>query len=99
MSDYTPTTEDVQGTYADEKMSQTYSWVGTWEEYAAEFDRWLAQHDAEVTQAEQKRIIEVLDKRLTTVLFDILVALIKGEQVNATNFTGSTLPKSQGEQE
>lgn len=41
MSEYTPTTEQIRATYADGESE------GTPEDYA-EFDRWLAAHDAEV---------------------------------------------------
>ena len=41
MSEYTPTTEQIRATYAAGESE------GTPEDYA-EFDRWLAAHDAEV---------------------------------------------------
>lgn len=44
MSDYTPTTDDVRGTYADGMWYVNRRMDGT----LSEFDRWLAAHDAEV---------------------------------------------------
>lgn len=49
MSDYTPTTEEVRGDYATFQLPAHGGDFRT--EYAegvAEFDRWLAAHDAEV---------------------------------------------------
>ena len=57
MSDFTPTTEQVRNEYAH---------LGAWaseneETRAGQFDRWLAQHDAEVRKQMAEEIAEHFD--------------------------------------
>lgn len=48
MSDYTPTTDRVRAMYVHDRADgETLSHGGA----TAEFDRWMAQHDAEVRKA------------------------------------------------
>lgn len=46
MSDYTPTTEEVREDYALGRNEVVGA--GWYDQHRAEFDRWLAAHDAEV---------------------------------------------------
>ena len=49
--DYTPTTEEVRGTYVAYSFRDCFEKPGPTQpkgEWGAEFDRWLAAHDAEV---------------------------------------------------
>ena len=48
MTDYTPTTEEVRDRY----MIDVYTFGR-----AAEFDRWLAKHDAKIRADERERIL------------------------------------------
>ena len=49
MSEYTPTTDEVRGDYAHfQTPGGTDPVTGEFAEGLAEFDRWLAKHDAEV---------------------------------------------------
>lgn len=54
MSEYTPTTEDVREVYKSGAWLRADDQESAWKpevyapRYYAEFDRWLAQHDAEV---------------------------------------------------
>lgn len=55
MSEYTPTTDEVQdyyvhGQFADPEMSE--------QEHVEAFNRWLAAHDAEVGRAAAARALE-----------------------------------------
>jgi hypothetical protein len=52
MTDYTPTTDEVR---------EAYIWDE--EDYAAEFDRWLAAHDKEVIEAFIDMLWTLIDKR------------------------------------
>lgn len=56
MSDYTPTTDDVRTLYAhaDNWVGGRVEMLGT-PESRADFDRWLAAHDAEVIAASESR--------------------------------------------
>lgn len=49
-SDYTPTTEDIRGEwrYSVQEVDTEGNVVVSFEEADAQFQRWLAQHDAEV---------------------------------------------------
>jgi hypothetical protein len=53
MSDYTPTTEQLRDKYAQHALTSR-GWPGGWvgervdREAREEFDRWLAEHDAQV---------------------------------------------------
>jgi len=61
MTEHTPTTEDVRKRYTFHASGIRHP------EYAAEFDRWLEQHDREVACAERSRLLEMhesLSKRL-----------------------------------
>ena len=64
MSDYTPTTEDVRNGFANNEFIKSGHNVAYLMEFAgeyqAQFDRWLAQHDAEVARAERERIVGLL---------------------------------------
>ena len=53
MTDYTPTTEEVRGhfIYGVDDLSATNTEART-----AEFDRWLAAHDAEVREQAAQRV-------------------------------------------
>lgn len=60
MTDYTPLTEDMRGCYVNHcqithGLTETVAW--------AEFDRFLAQHDAEV-KAEARTLVAELASRL-----------------------------------
>lgn len=60
MSEYTPTTEEVRA-----------QWGYNYPDYnntPEEFDRWLAQHDAEVAKAERERQAKLVwnEKQLAT---------------------------------
>ena len=48
MTDYTPTTEDVQAAYGGRAVLGTPAMAANYEEAEAQFDRWLAAHDAKV---------------------------------------------------
>ncbi len=54
MSDYMPTTDEVRDGYYSPRESYE-------PDHNAEFDRWLAQHDAEITAKAGKRIIKLLE--------------------------------------
>ena len=79
MSDYTPTTKEVRDYYVrDPEMLAP--------EIDAEFNRWLTQHDAEITAQAEQRIIKLLEETYSIALeknefdlLDFLIALIKGE--------------------
>jgi hypothetical protein len=58
MSDHTPTTQEVMEQWR-EQWSYDHDENGK-EPRDAQFHRWLAQHDAEVTKTERERIIELL---------------------------------------
>lgn len=60
MSKYIPSTETVRRAYIYETPVET---PAGWDEAAneAEFDRWIAQHDAEVAKATEERIIKLLE--------------------------------------
>lgn len=58
MNDYIPTTENIRDAYATE--NQGYQW--DWNDCISQFDRWIAQHDAEVAKATENRIIKLLEK-------------------------------------
>ena len=51
MNDYTPTTDNVREEYGD-----------NWDRRYAEFDRWLAKHDAEVRADEREKAAHRLIK-------------------------------------
>lgn len=82
MSEYTPTTGHIRdfwatgGTYIPAAKGQSY------EECFSEFDRWLAEREAEVAKAERKRIIEKVKAYATDRHFIgvwIVLDIIKGE--------------------
>ena len=86
MSDYTVTTEDVRERFTDWYDGPK---APPLDESRAEFDRWLAQHDAEVAKATEERIIKLLKETdlLRTIeggsvvnYAEDAIALIKGEQ-------------------
>ena len=61
MSDYTPTTEQVREAWSDRYSSEWgFAYREETEMYDAEFDRWLAQHDAEVAEKEKQRIVAAI---------------------------------------
>lgn len=60
MSEYTPDTEAVRDAYAS-FWERRYGPAVWYERCQDEFDRWLAQHDAEVRAAEQERIAGLID--------------------------------------
>ena len=64
MSEYTPTTEKVRIYYAndglEEERLREEVYLLRQAKLEKEFDRWLAQHDAEVAAAERERIIDIL---------------------------------------
>ena len=87
VSNYIPSTEEVRRAYVYETPVET---PAGWDEAAneAEFNRWLAQHDAEVAKATEERIINQLDDKFiysiygqlpTIVVRNRLIAFIKGE--------------------
>jgi len=88
VSDYVPKIEDVRSAYADENWGYDH----TWEECAEQFDRWLEQHDKEVAQVTEQRIIKLLEDELKSdriylvwqedgypANLEDVIALIKGE--------------------
>ena len=87
MSDYTPTTDELRDVWADRYDGEN-SWADSAEKagYEAEFDRWLAQHDAEIVKATEERIIALLESDCRPNDHDYIngcncdvIALIKGE--------------------
>lgn len=58
---YTPVTEVVQADYIHSNAVVRAGFGNTSESFAAEFDRWLEQHDADVVKATEGRIIKLLD--------------------------------------
>ena len=56
MSDYTPTTERMRQMWVG-KFTKSWSDRRTIKKYADGFDRWLAQHDAEVRADEREKAI------------------------------------------
>ena len=60
MSKYTPTTEVVCAAYIDDSQNSSSKFIDS-DLLKAEFDRWLAQHDAEVARATEERIIKLLE--------------------------------------
>lgn len=58
MSDYTPTTEEVREDYAIGRNEVIGA--GWYSLHRAEFDRWLAAHDAEVTAKALERGVDEL---------------------------------------
>jgi hypothetical protein len=67
MNDYTPTTEEVRGTYATYGFSDCHRHVGETDHQAidafhAEFDRWLAAHDADTREQCAREIEKLTDK-------------------------------------
>lgn len=60
MSEYIPSTEAVRRAYVYETPVET---PAGWDEAAneAEFNRWLAQNNAEVAKATEERIIKLLE--------------------------------------
>jgi hypothetical protein len=70
MSEFTPNTDEVRYNYA--------FCIGVYSESkAAEFDRWLAEHDAEVAKVERVWILALLEGKQDWAVSDVL-ALIKG---------------------
>lgn len=55
MSDYIPTTDEVRDGYYSPRESYE-------PDHNAEFDRWLAQHDSEITAKAEERIITLIEK-------------------------------------
>ena len=60
MSDYTPTTAEVRLTFARLAPPRTNP--------LAEFDRWLAQHDAEVRKQVAEEVAEALKRHADAVI-------------------------------
>ena len=58
MSDYTPTTKEVREDYALGRNEVVGA--GWYDQHRAEFDRWLAAHDAEVTAKALERGVDEL---------------------------------------
>jgi hypothetical protein len=56
MSDYTPTTVEVGDAYDSFMIEFKNDYTGD-----NQFDRWLAEHDAEVAKAERERIVVLLN--------------------------------------
>ena len=77
MSDYTPTTEEVRDGYG-----AAYWYESDRDEVRKRegFDRWLTQHDAEITAQAEKRIIKLLETDCKNGSIEFAIALIKGEQ-------------------
>jgi len=59
---YTPVTELVQADYIHSNAVVRAGFGNTSESFAAEFDRWLEQHDADVVKATEERIIKLLEE-------------------------------------
>jgi len=94
MNEYTPTTERVRRDYVVENLGSTTE-PHTATDGEAEFDRWLAQHDAEVVKATEERIIALLEAKFDvtmkiatllgheepepTISLETAIALIKGD--------------------
>ncbi len=81
MGDYIPTTDEVRDGYYSPRESYE-------PDHNAEFDRWLAQHDSEITAKAEKRIIKLLESLFDTAenaetrrLLTMAFALIQGESV------------------
>jgi hypothetical protein len=53
---YTPTTEEVRARYAADE----FGYSAAPDDPCPEFDRWLAEHDAEAAKAERERAINLL---------------------------------------
>lgn len=80
MSDYTPTTEDIRAGWE-------YATAVIGDEGTAQFDRWLAEHDAEVAKAERQGIIRCIENKfwdcgngnVVDSTVEEITALIQGE--------------------
>lgn len=67
MSDYIPTTDEVRETFMVSITQGIYfkspaDQLAGEDEANAEFDRWLAQHDSEITAKAEERIIKLLEQ-------------------------------------
>ena len=83
MSEYTPSTEHVRAQYARIENYDPYYEGDLYltpdgQLSAEQFDRWLAQHDAEVAKVERVWILALLEGKQDWAVSDVL-ALIKGE--------------------
>lgn len=91
MSKYTPTTEDVRNAYSydpDGEYRDPIHAASNLRAAMREFDRWLAQHDAEVTKATEERIYAALkaethydedNNLMLTEYWENIEAIVKGE--------------------
>ena len=83
MTKDTPTTEHVRAQYARMENYDPYYEGDLYltpdgQLSAQKFDRWLAEHDAEVAMAERAWILALLEGKQDWAVSDVL-ALIKGE--------------------
>ena len=84
--DYVPETKVVLASYIHSNFITRMGFDNTSDIYAAEFDRWLEQHDAEIAKVTEERIIKLLEglvaeRKGTTPSYALLeaMALIKGD--------------------
>lgn len=66
MSEYTPTTGQIRHGYSIVDGGLNNSWLRV--DAEKRFDRWLAEHDAEVAKAERERLAKLVwnEKQLAT---------------------------------
>lgn len=57
---YTPSTDEIRGNYIEDGLYGEFNQSMA----EAEFDRWLAAHDAEVRAEERARIVAAIDTAL-----------------------------------
>lgn len=59
--EFTPTTDDVRGCYAETQTGGEFGYMDNGEAGSADFDRWLAAHDAEVKAQALKDAADAVD--------------------------------------
>jgi hypothetical protein len=97
VSEYIPTTEEVRQGFADNSFT-FMSHEGVTIQVATKwFDHWLAQHDAEIEKATEKRIIKLLEDKGWGNKY--MVALIKGDATSKDSFTVGLDGESQKDNE
>lgn len=57
--EFVPTTEDVRLVWTDSQTGGEYGYLDDGQQARAEFDRWLAEHDAEVREQVAQEIESV----------------------------------------
>lgn len=89
MNEYTPTTEVIRYEFVNNVPGFTASLV---------FDRWLAQHDAEVAKATEERIIKLLEEHAEGDLLFAQDLKTPSQDVAYTMFKGDIIELIKGEQ-